>query len=81
MSSETFFENELRTRITVEGEIFELTKGTDDLAEVPGRIGLFVCSSTGSSVKMYFDDLESLNALSLWFDEARSMMEIMRKQV
>jgi len=58
----------IKTKITtsrlLEGTKFELTAGTDDLCESPGRIGLWICNEHGSSVKVYFDQPESLDLLA-----------------
>ncbi|MBB1073627.1 hypothetical protein HUU62_04290 [Rhodoferax sp. 4810] len=67
--------SELRSRITIEGQAFEVTKGTDDLSETPNRLGLFAVSEHGSSVKFYFDDLESLRKLGLFLVGVDAVLE------
>lgn len=54
--------HELTLTTDIEQQTFELTHGTDDLAESPGRFGFFI--HTGySSQKLYFDDIDSLRIL------------------
>ena len=58
---------ELSARIEIDGTIFELTRGTDDLAETPGRIGLWISPTwSGSTFKTYFDHPMALGELAKW---------------
>lgn len=73
-------ESELRARINIEGTIFELTKGTDDLAEHPGRIGLWINPTwCGSTVKTYFDGPRALIELRAWFDQVQCSIEHLQR--
>ena len=56
---------EFTLQVEIEGQIFQVTYGTEDLAETPGRIGLYMVSRhTGSSQKFYFDDAQSVGHLA-----------------
>lgn len=62
--------SELRARIEIEGTIFEITRGTDDLAEFPGRVGLWINPTwCGGTVKTYFDGPNALFELQTWLEQ------------
>ena len=59
-----------------EGTKIEITYGTDDLAEFPSRIGVFIfVEHYSSTVKTYFDDIESLRKMANLFNEAAKSIE------
>lgn len=57
----------------IEGCTFAITRGTYELDETPGRIGFYVVSEHGSSVKLYFDNTRSLEELANLATMAQSM--------
>lgn len=68
--------SELRSRIEIEGTIFEITRGTDEMSEFPGRIGLWIMPTwCGGSVKTYFDDRRALIELRGWIDQVQCSIE------
>jgi len=72
--------SEIRARIEIEGTIFEITRGTDDLAEHPGRIGLWINPTWGGcTVKTYFDDPRALIELRAWIDQVQCSLEHLQR--
>lgn len=69
---------EITLQLKAEGTIFQITKGTDDLSEFQGRIGMYIASEHfGSSMKVYFDNAQSIDHLVQMLSRARAAIKTM----
>lgn len=59
-----------------EGTKIDITYGTNDLTELPPKIGVFIfVEDYSSTLKTYFDDVGSLRKMARLFNEAANSIE------